>query len=72
MKKAKLTRTAKKKLKAATIMPIKTDIRRKAKEDGHDLRDDVLGDYITSILYLRTIPRTCYEDKKSSSVSNGN
>ena len=52
MKKVKLTRTAKKKFKAATIISIKTGIKRKAKDDGHDLHDDVLGDYIASILYI--------------------
>jgi hypothetical protein len=59
-KKVRLTKSQKKGITVAAVKSISMAIKKKAKErDGRDLDDTELGDYISSLMSVRTIPRHC-------------
>lgn len=62
VKKVRLTKSQKKGITVAAVKSISMAIKKKAKErDGRDLDDSELGDYISSLMLVRTIPRHCGE-----------
>ena len=56
-KKVNLTKSEKKKSKRNAVKALTMKVKKKAKQEGKELDDNELADFIASCCYVRTIPR---------------
>jgi len=62
VKKVKLTKAKKKGITVAAVRSLAAKIKKKAKSrDDKDLDEEELSSYISSLCFIKTIPRECYE-----------
>ena len=62
-KKVKLTKANRKQVTAAAVQSTRNDMKKKAKNQGREVGDSDLGSYLQSLMFIRTIPRHCYEKR---------